>query len=159
MLGAAGLVGGLSGVLVRQVGLRAAWTITVLAAAAGTTALGAWPGAVVPAALALVCFGSAFVALSGVLIAWGAERAPAAAAAAAAVLFIGLTVGQAVGSVLLGVVAETTGAPTAFLAAGALLVVSAAGAEPRNARSAAARRSSGTLPVVGCGGRPGRTPR
>ena len=134
LLGGAGLLGGLSGVLVRRVGLRAAWTITVVAAAAGTALLGALPGAVIPAALALACFGSAFVALSGVLLAWGAERTPSAAAAAVAVLFIGLTVGQAVGSVALGIVAEAAGAPTAFLAASALLVLSATGAERRPTR-------------------------
>ena len=131
LLGAAGLVGGLSGVLVRTVGLRAAWTTTVAAAAAGTAALGAWPGAVVLAALALVCFGGAFVALSGVLIAWGAQRVPAAAAGAAAMLFVGLTVGQAVGAVVLGQVTEAAGTPTAFLAAGAVLLGSAACAERR----------------------------
>jgi predicted MFS family arabinose efflux permease len=131
LLGAAGLLGGLSGVLVGRVGLRTAWTSTAVAAAAGTGLLGALPGSVVPAALALVCFGSAFVALSGVLLAWGAQRTPAAPAAAAAILFIGLTVGQAVGAVVLGMVTEAAGTPTAFLVAGALLVVSAAGAERR----------------------------
>jgi predicted MFS family arabinose efflux permease len=135
LLGAAGLLGGLSGVLVRRVGLRAAWQSTVVAAAAGTALLGVLPGAVIPAALALACFGSAFVALSGVLLAWGAQRTPAAAAAAAAILFIGLTVGQAVGAVVLGVVTEAAGAPTAFLAASALLVISAAGADGRSRAS------------------------
>ena len=134
LLGGAGLLGGLSGVLVRRAGLHAAWTITVVAAAAGTALLGALPGAVIPAALALACFGSAFVALSGVLLAWGAERTPAAPAAAVAVLFVGLTVGQAVGSVALGMVTEAAGAPTAFLAASALLVLSATGAEHRRSR-------------------------
>jgi predicted MFS family arabinose efflux permease len=90
---------------------------------------------VIPAALALACFGSAFVALSGVLLAWGAQRTPAAAAAAAAILFIGLTVGQAVGAVVLGVVTEAAGASTAFLAASALLVISAVGAEGRSRAS------------------------
>jgi predicted MFS family arabinose efflux permease len=135
LLGAAGLFGGLSGVLVRRVGLRAAWRGTVVAAAAGTALLGVLPGAVIPAALALACFGSAFVALSGVLLAWGAQRTPAAAAAAAAFLFIGLTVGQAVGAVVLGMVTEVAGGPTAFFAASALLVISAAGAEPRSRAS------------------------
>ncbi|MBB3085662.1 MFS transporter [Geodermatophilus sabuli] len=134
LLGAAGLLGGLSGVLVRRVGLRVAWRTTVLAAAAGTVLLGALPGAVVPAAIALACFGSAFVALSGVLLAWGAQRVPAAAAGATAVLFIGLTVGQAVGAVALGVLSEAAGTLTAFLAAGTLLVVSAAAAERRQGR-------------------------
>jgi predicted MFS family arabinose efflux permease len=135
LLGAAGLLGGLSGALVRRVGLRVAWGSTVVAAAAGTALLGVLPGAVIPAALALAGFGGAFVALSGVLLAWGAHRAPAAAAAAAATLFIGLTVGQAVGTVVLGMVTEAAGTPTAFLAGSALLVISAAGAERRPSAS------------------------
>ena len=85
------------------------------------------------------------------MLAWGARRTPAAAAAAVATLFIALTVGQALGSVALGMVA---GAPTALLAASALLVISAAGGERRDGRSAAARRPGGTLPVVGCRSRP-----
>lgn len=139
LLGAAGLLGGLSGALVRRVGLRAAWLSTVVAAAAGTALLGALPGAVIPAALALACFGSAFVALSGVLLAWGAHRTPAAAAAAAAILFIGLTVGQAVGAVVLGAVTEAAGTPTAFLVGSVLLVLSAAGGE-RRSRASVGRR-------------------
>jgi predicted MFS family arabinose efflux permease len=135
LLGAAGLLGGLSGLLVRGVGLRAAWMSTVVAAAAGTALLGALPGAVLPAALALACFGSGFVGLSGVLLAWGAHRTPSAPAAAAAILFIGLTVGQAVGAVALGVVSEAAGTPTGFFVASALLVASAAGAERRSRAS------------------------
>jgi predicted MFS family arabinose efflux permease len=134
LLGAAGLLGGLSGVLVRRAGLHAAWGSAVVVAAAGTALLGVLPGSVVLAAFALVCFGSAFVALSGVLLAWGADRIPAAAPAAAAVLFIGLTVGQALGSVVLGAVASAAGAPTAFLVASAVLVVAAAWAD-RGARA------------------------
>jgi hypothetical protein len=122
--------------------------------APGTALLGALPGAAIPAALALALFGCAFIALSGVLLAWGAQRTPAAAAAAVATLFIALTVGQALGSVALGMVTEVAGAPTAFLAASALLIISAAGGERRDGRSAAARRPGGTLPVVGCRSRP-----
>jgi predicted MFS family arabinose efflux permease len=136
LLGAAGLLGGFSGMLVQAIGLRTAWMGCVLAAAAGTALLGAAPGVVIPAALALACFGSAFVALSGVLLAWGAQRVPAATAAAAATLFIGLTVGQAIGAVALGAVAEAAGTSAAFLVAGALLVISAAGAECRSPDSA-----------------------
>ena len=120
----------------------------------GTALLGALPGAAIPAALALALFGCAFIALSGVLLAWGAQRTPAAAAAAVATLFIALTVGQALGSVALGMVTEVAGAPTAFHAASALLIISAAGGERRDGLSAAARRPGGTLPVVGCRSRP-----
>jgi len=131
VLGAAGLLGGASGVLVARVGLRAAWTSSVAVAGGGTALLAAAPGAPALAAVALTCFGAAFVSLSGVLLAWGAEREPAAAPAAAGVLFIGLTVGQALGSVLLGAVAGAGGPVPAFYAAAALVVLSAGAAEPR----------------------------
>jgi predicted MFS family arabinose efflux permease len=130
VLGAAGLLGGISGVLVVRVGVRAAWTATVLAAAAGTVALGLSADAPVRAAVALACFGGAFVALSGVLLAWGGLRDPGGAPAAAAALFVGLTVGQAAGAVLLGRVADATSAPAAFCIAAAVLAISAAAAEP-----------------------------
>jgi predicted MFS family arabinose efflux permease len=130
VLGAAGLLGGVSGVLVARVGLRAAWISSVAVAGGGTALLAASPGSPVGAAVALACFGAAFVALSGVLIVWGADRDPAAAPAAAGVLFIGLTVGQALGAVLLGVVAGRGSAATAFYAAAGLLALSAGAAEP-----------------------------
>lgn len=133
LLGAAGLLGGASGALVQRLGLRTAWMASAAGAGAGTALLALRPDHLGWAALALVCFGSAFVALTGVLIAWGAQRAPAAPAGAAAVLFIGLTVGQAVGAVLLGAVVGAAGTPAAFLAAAVLLTLSAAGAERRPA--------------------------
>jgi predicted MFS family arabinose efflux permease len=79
------------------------------------------------AALSLTCFGAAFVALSGVLIAWGACVAPKAAGRAAAVVFIGLTAGQAVGAVVFGAVADAAGSRVTFLIAGGLLVLAGAG--------------------------------
>jgi predicted MFS family arabinose efflux permease len=130
VLGGAGLLGGISGVLVGRMGLRAAWISAVAVAGAGTLVLAAAPGAAVPAAAALACFGAAFVALSGVLLAWGADRVPGAAPAAAAVLFIGLTAGQALGAGLLGAVAGATGAPAAFCLGAGLLALSVAAAEP-----------------------------
>lgn len=148
VLGGAGLLGGVSGVLVARIGLRAAWVVAVAVAGAGTAALAAVPASAVPAAAALACFGGAFVALSGVLLAWGADREPGAAPAAAAVLFVGLTLGQALGAVLLGAVAEAVGAAAAFHA-GAVLLVASAGAAERG--GAAVPRQGGSPP----GERPG----
>jgi len=68
------------------------------------------------------------VALSGVLIAWGARVAPQATGRAAAVVFIGLTAGQAVGAVVLGAVTDAAGSWVTFLVAAGLLVL--AGAVP-----------------------------
>lgn len=131
VLGAAGLAGGLSGDLVRHVGLRRAWSGAALVATTAVLLLAVAPGSPVVAGLALAGFGGAFVVLSGVLLAWGAERVPTAAPQAAALLFVGLTVGQAAGALVLGVAADAVGLRTAFGAAAVLLVGAAALAERR----------------------------
>ncbi|WP_246080863.1 MFS transporter [Modestobacter altitudinis] len=133
VLGAAGLAGGLSGDVVARVGLRRAWAGAATVAAAAVLVLAAAPGSPVPAGLALAGFGCSFVVLSGVLLAWGAHRLPAAAPQAAAVLFIGLTVGQAAGALVLGAVADATGTPASFVVAAGLLAAAATAAEPRRA--------------------------
>ncbi|WP_138733646.1 MFS transporter [Modestobacter excelsi] len=137
-LGAAGLAGGLSGDVVARAGLRRAWAGAVTVAAAAVLLLAAAPGSPVPAGLALAGFGFAFVVLSGVLLAWGAHRVPAAAPQAAAVLFVGLTVGQAAGALVLGAVADTAGTPASFAGAAGLLLVAATAAEPRSRHPALA---------------------
>ena len=146
VLGGAGLIGGLSGDLVLRVGLRAAWAGTTVVAAAAVLLLAARPGSGVAVAVGLAGFGCAFVALSGVLIAWGSARLPAAAAQATAVLFIGLTVGQAAGAVLLGAVADATGTRAAFLVGACLVLAAAPAAEPRNRSGRRARDRSGPHP-------------
>jgi len=100
-----------------------------LVAAASVLLLAVRPGSVAVAAVALAGFGCTFVVLSGVLIAWGAHRMPTAAPQAAAVLFIGLTVGQAAGALLLGAVADATRPPTAFGVAAGLLLAAVPAAE------------------------------
>ncbi|MGY1639453.1 MFS transporter [Geodermatophilus sp. SYSU D00742] len=133
LLGAAALLGGLSGSLVRRAGLPAAWLVSVGMTAVGTVLLAWRPGTVVVAAGALAVFGCGFVALSGVLIAWGGRQAPEAAAQATALLFIALTMGQAAGAALLGALADAAGAPVTFVAA-AGVVSAAALAAPRAPR-------------------------
>jgi predicted MFS family arabinose efflux permease len=134
VLGAAGLAGALSGDAVERVGLRRAWTAAV--ATTAVVLLAVAPGAPVLAGVALAGFGGAFVVLSGVLLAWGAQRQPTAAPQAAAVLFVGLTVGQAVGALALGIVADAAGAPQAFGVGAVLLVAAVVAAEPRSGRDA-----------------------
>ena len=143
LLGVAALLGGLSGSLVRRVGLAAAWRMPAGTAALGTVLLAWRPGSVVVAGWALALFGCGFVALSGVLIAWGSHLAPQAPAQATAVLFVALTAGQAAGAAFLGALADAAGATSAFTAAAGLLA-SAALAAPRN--------RGRTSPVRGSGG-------
>ena len=143
LLGAAGLIGGLSGHLVGRVGVRGAWPIGAGVAAAAVVLLASSPS-VPTAALSLACFGAAFVGLSGVLIAWAVEVVPHAAGQAAAVAFIGLTAGQALGAAVLGAVAGTTGVPATFVVAAGLLALAAA-VRPRS--RASIRRLAAPGPV------------
>ncbi|WP_448609573.1 MFS transporter [Geodermatophilus sp. URMC 60] len=126
LLGAAALLGGSSGVLVERAGLATAWVGSVGVTAGGTALLSWRPGSPLVAAVALALFGCGFVALSGVLIAWGAHLAPEAPAPAAALLFIALTAGQAAGALALGALADAVGTPGAFAAAAGLLVAAIA---------------------------------
>ncbi len=144
LFGGAALLGGLSGRLVRTAGLPVAWVASVGVTAAGTVLLAWRPGTVGVAVAALVLFGGGFVAVSGVLIAWGSRLAPEAGAQATAVLFTALTIGQAAGAVLLGVLTDVAGTSAAFVTAAGLVSAAAV---------AAPRRSSSTAPAPPVGAR------
>jgi predicted MFS family arabinose efflux permease len=132
LLGAAAVLGAVSGDAVRSLGLRRAWALTAVLTAAGTAALALAPGNAPTAAVAGAVFGGAYTALSGVLIAWAGALRPAAAGPATAALFTALTAGQAVGALATGALAEVAGAPAAFGACSVLLLA-AAGVLPRRA--------------------------
>ncbi|WP_251149954.1 MFS transporter [Cellulosimicrobium sp. Marseille-Q4280] len=125
LLGAAAVLGALSGDAVRALGLRRAWVVTAAAAAVGTAALALAPGSVLVAAVAGALFGGAYTALSGVLIAWAGILRPLAAGRTTATLFVALTAGQAVGALAAGGLAGLAGAQSAFWAGAALLLVAA----------------------------------
>jgi predicted MFS family arabinose efflux permease len=139
VLGAAGLAGGVSGALVERYGVRSAWRGSLLVAAAATASLAVRPDVPWVAGVALAAFGGSFVALSGVLIAWGARSRPDGAAAAAAFLFVSLTAGQALGAVGVGALAARLGLPAALLVAAASVLLAAG----------VAGRSPGTAPRPG----------
>ncbi|MGY1776449.1 MFS transporter [Geodermatophilus sp. SYSU D00804] len=143
LLGAAALLGGLSGSAVRRAGPAAAWRVAAAITATGTVLLAWWPGSGVVAAGALALFGCGFVALSGVLIAWGGRLAPEAPAQATALLFIALTTGQAAGAALLGALADAAGASVTFVAAAGLLATAAFAAPRDRRRTPPAARSGG----------------
>ncbi|WP_324277808.1 hypothetical protein [Blastococcus brunescens] len=71
VLGVAGLAGGASGAVVERYGVAIAWRGSLLVAAVGTALLAVRPDVPWLAGVALAAFGASFVALSGVLIAWG----------------------------------------------------------------------------------------
>ncbi|WP_299035881.1 MFS transporter [uncultured Pseudokineococcus sp.] len=139
-LGAAAVLGGLSGDAVRVVGLRGAWAGTAALSAAGTAVLALAPGHVLLAGTAGALFGGAYTALSGVLIAWAAALRPHAAGATTATLFVALTAGQAVGATTTGALAARTGAPASFLLSAGLLLLAAAVLPRHPGRDGAPRR-------------------
>lgn len=135
LLGAAAVLGALSGDAVRLLGLRRAWVLTATLTVTGTAGLALAPGQALTAAVAGAVFGGAYTALSGVLIAWASALRPQAAGQATATLFIALTAGQALGAIATGALTERAGAPVAFWACAALLLA-AAGVLPAKTHNA-----------------------
>ncbi|SKB09877.1 MFS transporter [Aeromicrobium choanae] len=130
LLGAFGVMGAAAGDLSSRYGLRAAWTATALVLSGATAAVAAWPGSLVAACLAMAAFGAAYIAASGLLLLWGTRVHPRSPAAGVGWGFLVLALGQAVGSVALGAVAEASSTRLAFAVA-AVVAVAAAAARPR----------------------------
>lgn len=143
VLGAFGVLGAAAGKIVQVWSLRTAWVSTAVAMAGATVVLGAAPGAPLAAFVSAAVFGAGYTALSGVLIVWAARVVPDRVSEGTAVLFIALAVGQAAGSVLLGVLFDPAAPVLAFVVAGALGVLAVLPA--LSGRSGA--RSSRTTPA------------
>lgn len=151
LLGAAGVAGAVAGDAVRRWGVPRTWTAFALTVAVATAGLALAPGTPVVAFAGAATFGGSYVALSGVLIAWGTRLHPDSPGSANAVLFSTLAAGQAVGALLLGGLADVTGSLTASFAVAAGLVTAgclplvaggeAGGREPATAAARAAHES------------------
>ena len=98
----------------------------MLLLSASTIAVALYPGAAPVAFLSASVFGAAYVALTGVLIAWAATLRPATPAAPTAALFIGLTIGQAISATLIGVLIDATNPRVAFTAAAVVAATTSA---------------------------------
>ncbi|KUG62098.1 hypothetical protein AVL61_03220 [Kocuria rosea subsp. polaris] len=160
VLGAFGVLGAAAGRIVQTWTLRTAWNLTTVAMAAATVVLGAAPGAPGAAYVSAAVFGAGYTAVCGVLIVWAARLVPDRAAEGTAVLFIALAVGQAIGSVLLGVLLSSTSPVLAFTVAGVLgvlAVLPAVGRDPGapRPRATAAPLSGAPAATSGAVGRPG----
>jgi len=124
LLGAAGLAGALVGDAVQRWDITPTWALSALLLSAGTVTLAIYPGDAPVAFLCASVFGTTYVALTGVLIAWAATLQPATPAGATATLFIVLTLGQAIGATLIGVLTDATNPRVAFTAAAVLAATS-----------------------------------
>lgn len=126
-LGAGGLLGPVTGLVVARHGLRRAWTLCaiVVAAAHGALAMALALAAPWATYVSMALFGAGYMCLSGVLILWARALSPASAGSGTALLFIALAIGQALGSVGFDVVRSSTGAMGAVALAAALSLVGA----------------------------------
>lgn len=139
VLGACGLLGAAAGDAARRWGAPAAWTALMTILGASTALLAAAPGSFPLALLASGVFGATYIALTGVLLLWGAstQASPARGVGAA---FLFLAVGQAGASPVLGALADRFDLPAAFWVASVVALAGAAlrppPARPRQASSA-----------------------
>lgn len=124
VLGAAGVTGAVAGDAVRRWGVPRTWTAFAVTLAVATGGLALAPGVPVVAFACAAAFGGSYVALSGVLIAWGTQLLPDSPGSANAILFLTLAAGQALGALLLGSLTDASSSLTAFIAAAVLATAS-----------------------------------
>lgn len=116
LLGAFGVLGAGAGDLARHLGLRASWTIAMLAMATATLLFGLFPSQVAVAWFAAAAFGTSYIAMSGLLLLWGADTYADTPAAGVGLAFLALASGQAIGSIAIGVLSDVS-TPLAFVGA------------------------------------------
>ena len=118
-----------------------AWALTSGGVAVSIAALGLGAERFAVATAACLLFGWAFVAATSAQIAWVSQLVPGRAASGTAALFIILTLGQAVGATIVGLVADHGGASLAFLLAAGLAALAAVVGRTRPGREPHRRHS------------------
>jgi predicted MFS family arabinose efflux permease len=146
VLGAFGVLGATAGKLVQAWSLRTAWILTTVVMAGATIVLGAAPGAPLAAYLSVALFAAGYTAVCGVLILWAARMVPDRASEGTAALFIALAIGQAAGSVMLGVLFSPTAPALAFTLAGILGILAVLPAMRRRPEARSSRPTSTPRP-------------
>ena len=123
IMGCVGVAGAGAGWLIARVGIRRVHLVFHLGLAAAVVAVG-----LDGAAPALVyagggLFGASYLMLTGVYLVWGIAALPARPATAVTLAFLALAVGQTLGSIAFGFVAERVPVNVAVLAFAALALV------------------------------------
>lgn len=131
VLGAAGLLGALTGDIASRAGLSRAWTVAMLALAAATGLFGVIGGIALIGAAAV--FGAVYLALTGLVLLWGIQVYPHDPAFGVGAPFLLIAAGQALGSPLIGALTDSVGTDIAFGTAAVTLVIGAA-VRPANLR-------------------------
>lgn len=116
-VGAGGLIGAAAGSAARRHGLGSAVAASWVGFAVAQVGLAAGGTGLVGAASMAALFGAGYMALTGLLIVWAVRERPHGPGAAVAVAFFVLAAGQIAGSPLAGVLVDTVGLASAFVAA------------------------------------------
>jgi predicted MFS family arabinose efflux permease len=126
VLGAAGLVGAVSGPLVARLGIARAWQLGMVVMGAATTTFAVSARVPVVAVVAAFAFGATYIALTGVLLVWATRLFPERVAFGVGSAFLVVAVGQAAGSALAGSGVETFSITTVFIICTATALAGAA---------------------------------
>ena len=115
IIGLAGLLGGTAGAFIEKFGLMSAYRVSVLALSTSSLILGFYPDNDITWFLSPVLFGSSYIFVTGVLIVWGISVFKTNPSFGLGVPFLILALGQAIGSIFSGTVADISGYNNLFI--------------------------------------------
>ncbi|WP_082232797.1 MFS transporter [Halobacillus massiliensis] len=109
IIGTAGLLGGTAGTVINKAGIKRAYRLSVFILATSSLLLGISPDHPMTGFLSPMLFGSAYIFVTGVLIVWGISVFRTNPSLGLGVPFLILALGQALGSILSGLIAGVFG--------------------------------------------------
>ncbi|MBY7141891.1 MFS transporter [Virgibacillus sp. NKC19-3] len=115
IIGVSGLLGGTAGVFINKFGLKRAYRISIIALSTASLILGIYPDNHIMGFLSPVLFGSSYIFMTGVLIVWGISVFKTNPSFGLGVPFLILALGQAIGSIFSGVIADILGYDVLFV--------------------------------------------
>ncbi|SFL69620.1 Predicted arabinose efflux permease, MFS family [Gracilibacillus orientalis] len=115
IIGVAGLLGGTAGAFIDKFGVMSAYRVSVLILSTSSLILGIYPGNKITGFLSPILFGSSYIFITGVLIVWGISVFKTNPSFGLGVPFLILALGQAIGSVFSGVIADISGYYVLFI--------------------------------------------
>ncbi|PAD39538.1 MFS transporter [Terribacillus sp. 7520-G] len=117
LIGIAGLLGGTAGAFINKFGLMPAYRISVVALSTSSLLLGTFTDDIMIGFLSPVLFGSSYIFMTGVLIVWGISVFKFSPSFGLGIPFLILALGQAIGSIFSGVIADLSSYNVVFVGA------------------------------------------
>lgn len=117
IIGITGLLGGTAGVFINKFGLMPAYRISVIALSTSSLLLGTFADYIMIGFLSPALFGSSYIFMTGVLIVWGISVFKSNPSFGLGIPFLILALGQALGSIFSGVIADQISYNVLFIGA------------------------------------------